>query len=95
MNPEIKKKWVEALRSGEYEQTEGQLRVDDEKGKPVGYCCLGVLCEVMGAKYIPTRGRADAEKDAGLHEDDGFKLACMNDDGRSFREIADYIEANL
>lgn len=37
--------WVEALRSGEYEQTMGVLcRVSEEGEK--SYCCLGVACEV-------------------------------------------------
>lgn len=40
MNPEIKSKWVAALRSGEYRQTRGALR--DRHG----YCCLGVLCDL-------------------------------------------------
>jgi hypothetical protein len=40
MNPEVKKRWVEALRSGEYEQGYGGLQV---AGK---YCCLGVLCDL-------------------------------------------------
>jgi hypothetical protein len=40
MNPEIKKEWVNALLSGEFEQTTQVLK--DE----FGYCCLGVLCEV-------------------------------------------------
>lgn len=31
---------VEALESGDYEQCEGQLRIDDT------FCCLGVACEV-------------------------------------------------
>jgi hypothetical protein len=34
------RKWVEALRSGKYQQTTGALCRD---GK---YCCLGVACEV-------------------------------------------------
>lgn len=42
MNPEIKAKWVAALTSGEYEQTRNYLR---RVGN--GYCCLGVLCEVV------------------------------------------------
>jgi len=33
-------KWVEALESGEFEQTQGALRAGDS------YCCLGVACEV-------------------------------------------------
>lgn len=36
------KKWVEALRSGEYRQTRGCLH--DHKG----YCCLGVACDLYG-----------------------------------------------
>jgi hypothetical protein len=42
MNPELKAKWVEALRSGKYEQGEGFLRAHDET-----YCCLGVLYDVL------------------------------------------------
>jgi hypothetical protein len=37
MNPEIKKDWCEALRSGEYQQTTKRLRT------PEGFCCMGVL----------------------------------------------------
>lgn len=33
--------WVEALRSGEFEQGVGKLKDGDGK-----YCCLGVACEV-------------------------------------------------
>lgn len=41
MKPKIKKLWVEALRSGEYEQGDSYLRSSDDK-----YCCLGVLCDL-------------------------------------------------
>ena len=37
---EARKLWVKALRSGEYEQTRGQLRKRDS------YCCLGVACDL-------------------------------------------------
>lgn len=40
MNQEIKAAWVSALRSGEYEQGTGALRVGDK------FCCLGVLCDI-------------------------------------------------
>lgn len=40
LNPEIKKKWVKALRSGKYNQCDGQLRQGDT------FCCLGVLCDL-------------------------------------------------
>ncbi len=44
MDPELKKKWVAALRSGEYKQGRNRLhrKVDNS------FCCLGVLCEVAG-----------------------------------------------
>ena len=42
MNPQIKQKWVDALRSGEYQQTQRYLRTDN------GFCCLGVLCDLYG-----------------------------------------------
>lgn len=38
------KKWVDALRSGQYKQGQGQLSVDNK------YCCLGVLCDVLGVE---------------------------------------------
>jgi hypothetical protein len=43
MKPKIKKLWLKALRSGEYEQGTGALR------DLSFYCCLGVLCD-LGAK---------------------------------------------
>lgn len=40
MNQQIKEKWLNALRSGEYQQTRGFLRTSE------GFCCLGVLCDL-------------------------------------------------
>lgn len=43
---EHRKLWAADLRSGEYQQTFGQLRRDVEgHPSPVGHCCLGVACE--------------------------------------------------
>lgn len=44
MNQEIKKQWVEALRSGNYKQDKGHLRTK------FGFCCLGVLCDILKDK---------------------------------------------
>ena len=41
MNQEIKTKWVNALRSGDYEQGQGALKNPDGQ-----FCCLGVLCDL-------------------------------------------------
>lgn len=43
LNPNAQK-WVDALRSGKYQQGAGCLSAE---GK---FCCLGVACEVMKAK---------------------------------------------
>ena len=40
MNQYVKRKWITALRSGEYKQTGGRLRKGD------CYCCLGVLTDL-------------------------------------------------
>lgn len=44
MNLEVKKIWIEKLRSGEYEQIEGRLKVINFSKN--SYCCLGVLCDI-------------------------------------------------
>lgn len=45
MKPDIKKAWVDALRSGKYRQTSGLLRWTEPAGES-SYCCLGVLCDI-------------------------------------------------
>jgi len=39
---EHRKQWVEALRSGKYQQGKGRLRNGDK------FCCLGVACDISG-----------------------------------------------
>jgi hypothetical protein len=45
MKKSIKKKWLEALRSGKYKQTVRNLKDNN------GYCCLGVLCDVYAKEH--------------------------------------------
>jgi hypothetical protein len=56
MPQEIKTKWLEALRSGQYQQEGGSLCTStyDSTGKTltVGYCCLGVLMEVVDGENV-------------------------------------------
>lgn len=113
MNKKVKKLWVDALRSGEYHQTDGALR----RGNT--FCCLGVLCniharlhpliaakqswsgEYMGqSEFLP----ATVMRWAGLQTDYGDSvyikeneaaLTEHNDNGRTFKEIADAIESQL
>jgi len=97
----LQTKWVEALESGEYPQGRLCLKSAD------GYCCLGVANEVMGIKShkdemddIFYYGEDSVYpnstyKQIGLK--DGFGsfgetcLASQNDNGKSFKEIAELI----
>jgi len=45
MNAEVKQKWIDALRSGNYEQGSERLR------SVTGYCCLGVLCDLYAQEH--------------------------------------------
>ena len=104
-DPELKARWLEALRSGRYQQGRQSLRPTLES-----YCCLGVLCDVIdpqgwdGRRWrdkatgcdhsskvpIPTERRL-----ALPHEITGTLMHMNDEDEKSFAEIADYIEANL
>lgn len=100
----MRKKWVAALRSGEYRQGAGTLvnRVD---GGGTAYCCLGVLVrlcghadhEMFGIATL-TSGFRDVRDAVGLRtgwgdiDDTCRNLVSMNDGGASFAEIADLIE---
>jgi len=110
MNPEVKKLWIEALRSGNYSQGKFSLRTKDDK-----YCCLGVLCELaVKSEIIPPATLAHRENPYNYHYDGQNKnpskkvrewsgldsrigeLIGMNDHcNKTFPEIADWIEENL
>lgn len=47
MRKDIAQKWVDALRSGKYVQTQAVLTRNTEDGPR--HCCLGVLCELAVA----------------------------------------------
>lgn len=52
MDATIKAQWLEALRSGKYKQGKGALHNKSDDS----YCCLGVLCEVMGVPKYALEG---------------------------------------
>ena len=111
MNQQIKEKWLNALRSGEYSQTRGFLRTIE------GFCCLGVLCDLY-AKETGTEWKDNYDfanssflgelatlpekvmKWSGLKEPNPYSenwgsLASLNDEGKEFTKIADVIEKYL
>jgi hypothetical protein len=106
MNPQIKQKWVDALRSGEYQQGQYCLRTDNK------FCCLGVLCDLYG-KENNVEWNGDMFQDmvavlplsviewSGVGDGNPFvnaqtdSLIGLNDKGSTFNEIADVIEKQL
>jgi len=96
------KKWVAALRSGQYEQGKHCLKTADGK-----FCCLGVAIEVAQANGVVRKGVPEVnylrgEFEAvrvwlGLANHEGNyrtgALAEQNDRGVTFTEIADIIES--
>ena len=108
MNPYFKKTWLKALRGGNIEQTRGHLLVVPEaatRNLPAGMCCLGVLRYIANPTDMSSRDVPSYEpncllsdeqlKTFGLEHETQRHLATMNDDGLSFKEIADWIEKNL
>jgi hypothetical protein len=49
MNPDVKQKWIAALRSGDYKQTREQLR------RRNSYCCLGVLTDLYDKNKVESK----------------------------------------
>lgn len=91
MNPELKAKWVAALRSGNYLQGHGAL---ERVVNGISYnCCLGVLCRIMGVQEIPydldpafvafggcvSTPPIELQKEAGLQGHEINALVCLND----------------
>lgn len=101
---EKKAKWLEALRSGTYNQTKGTLYGAQSRYDQLGYCCLGVYAkEILEEKLEPCYMQSDGKLDEGPDEiydkireeipecivESGIS---MNDRGMSFSDIAEMIE---
>lgn len=111
MNKDIKKRWLDALRSGKYKQGVGALRKRGYK-----FCCLGVLCDIVKpSSWTICRGTIcyqmgnstglppkEVLEVCGIVDDFfgfdgiGFRLTTMNDsENKTFNEIADFIEEKI
>lgn len=91
MDKELKAKWVAALRSGEYEQGVGSLYNKTRDA----YCCLGVLhrvADVPDDQWVDCSYGLSTKLLAMERRGLDYELAKMNDNGKTFSEIADYIE---
>ena len=97
---EMRKRWVEALRSGKYKQARKVLRSSEDF-----FCCLGVACDIADASvwhqrkdftYWYRESRLSLLKETrdlfGLTIDQTDYLAEQNDLGATFEDIANTIE---
>ncbi len=98
MNRDAIQKWIDALRSGEYKQCQGQLR----KGN--SFCATGVLCDVH-SKEFNSKASWEDNKYLGnevsmpmivqnwINSEIVIGIITMNDGHRmGFNQIADKIE---
>lgn len=76
MNPDVKAKWVAALRSGEYKQAEGALHRDN------AFCCLGVLCDLHRKEVNPDKNWEPAKFDD--------KFAYLDEHNYPPKEVMDW-----
>jgi hypothetical protein len=109
MNQEIKANWVAALRSGDYKQGAGKLRAVSNNFCCLGVLCDLAVKEGVGEwelymldGSVYKFGRYTGSPSDKLHEWANLPMSSvgiltkMNDQqGKSFNEIADYIEENL
>lgn len=91
MDQELKAKWVEALRSGKYQQCRKQYF--DRKAD--AHCCLDVLAVVNQGEQARGTVTFHRNVEDKLPIDQLENLVDMNDGGKTFPEIADWIEQNL
>lgn len=78
VNQIVKTMWVDALRSGKFEQGRNTLRVEVD-GRPA-FCCLGVLTEIAVGDGVTKRagtGYKDVDSDGLTHEEDGVLTASV------------------
>ena len=104
MNPELKSAWIADLRANG--DLQGQVYLHSADGK---FCCLGRARVVAGMKWgelsfgiaymagnNQTTMLCRTEMiEIGITTEEHQKLADMNDTGKTFAEIANWIEENL
>lgn len=111
MESNLKRRWLRALRGNKYSQTQQTMNRTTDGDYPAGFCCLGVLMDLIDPKgWVPderdptlcrtragtkTRWYRDVPPVKVIPSDVAGELATKNDGGTSFEIIADWIEENL
>lgn len=110
MNRYWKRKWLDALKSGEYTKKKGQLRA--KTGKRM--CCLGVLCDIHPevrweegwspisstmARYGNDWGDVvlpwSFRRDLDITDKQEGILANLNDEYKGWTKVVEYIKNNM
>ena len=97
------KAWINALRDGSHKQCKGFLRKDDAFCVlGVGLDILNPEGWINDDRYYFKRFDGDTphsfnlsmseREELGIDSEDAGKLFIMNDQGKSFAELADYLE---
>lgn len=101
MNPQLKQSWVAALRSDQYKQAFGHLRVSTQSG--VKHCAMGVLYDLIETRsahpfseeWLAPFMAEQRLASVGVTSIQQRFIASLNDHGKTFAEIADIIERDL
>lgn len=85
MDPEKKRRWIEALRSGDYNQGRGAFCQIDDDGEAC-YCVLGVLIEETWGEDVWQEGTKEAKHASMLRGGPPGELFVNGDAGISLRQ---------
>ncbi|HEY9658333.1 MAG TPA: hypothetical protein V6C65_07770 [Allocoleopsis sp.] len=110
MPKELATKWLDALRSGKYNQTRGKLHNTENNS----FCCLGVLqhcisgvtikidrdVELPSPGWLQSHGITFSSECGEISSDpyitsEGVCISSVNDEGNSFTIIADLLEQEM
>lgn len=105
MNEDLKQRWIAALESGDYPKSVGRLR------DSVGFCCLGVLGDLLIQEdhsyhwsqdaprtyflITPSGARGSCLEEIVLPISDQDSLAQINDQTDTFHDVTIWIKENL
>ena len=100
MDRKLKQRWLDALRSGRYRQTDSSLKTQFGRIAEPHYCCLGVLIEIEapeefvrdGSGLATLRWELPANADDPNVDDDLRSTSYLN---RKLMERFDISEADM
>ena len=105
MKKNIKAKWLDALQSGDYTHTKGELEdISKLSEDRTNRCCaLGVLMKINGYDVLDYDNRWDDQElpseeileEWGMNEEEAHEIARYNDKAEDYIDVIKYIEENL